>query len=545
MEPEFMKKCAFLWMVFMILAFQVVSFTQAQADVVGRLTQVEGRVDILKGGQLPATPVKADDGVQIGDVLRTKSLSKALITFIDNSTLAIAPESRVGIEAYMFDPVQNRRNAVIDLFQGLAHVVVNKVLKAEEPDFVVKTPTAVMGVRGTDFGVRIRPNGSDVLNFEGVLQVGNIFPEVSQLLRRAFKVAYSFGPGTGGPHHWVFLKNMQGTSVGRGLPPTLPFSITSEDQKQFKNQLSYGLTMRKRDQGSGSTSGSGSASGSDSGKGGGSGTGGGGLTSAAAEFTTSSGGAGSGLPTSAATTTSSVPVVAPTGLITGTGNVTVTTLNTVTVPPTVVPVAPAPEPSPSPNLPATFRFSQTFTGPYQLTSTSPFTVAVFTNTGPGSGTRTGVYPGSFTASYSFSAQWVNSSMTWAASYLGSFQATMSGQVTGFLGQVLSGTMSSIFTDPVAGQFTLSGPVTISPAGTLTGSFTGTGVAYPALDQITITSGTISQTPTITQATTLILSPTATPQVAATVRLAISPPVTQRITDAVTARVALADRPAVR
>ena len=190
-----MRKRAFFWVVLVILAFQVGPLTSAQADVVGRLTQVEGRVDILKGGQLPATPAKVNDGVQMGDVLRTKSLSKAQITFIDNSTMTISPESRVGIEAYMVDSTQNKRNAVVQLFQGLAHVVVSKVFKAAEPDFVVKTQTAVMGVRGTDFGVRIYPNSSDILNFEGLLQVGNILPEVSQLFRRAFKVAYSFGPG--------------------------------------------------------------------------------------------------------------------------------------------------------------------------------------------------------------------------------------------------------------------------------------------------------------------------------------------------------------
>jgi hypothetical protein len=164
-----MRKCSFFLLVLVILAFQLALLTGAQADVVGRLTQVEDWVDILRGGQLPATPVKVDDRVQTGDVLRTKSLSKAQITFIDNFILTIAPESRVGIEAYMFDSTQNKRNAVVQLFQGLAHVVVNKVFKSAEPDFVVKTQTAIMGVRGTEFGIRLQPNSSDILNFKGLL----------------------------------------------------------------------------------------------------------------------------------------------------------------------------------------------------------------------------------------------------------------------------------------------------------------------------------------------------------------------------------------
>ena len=246
-----MRKCAFFLVVLATLAFQMGPLTGAQADVVGRLTEVEGRVDLLKGGQLPATPVKIDDGVQTGDVLRTKSLSKAQITFIDNSTLTLSPESRVVIEVYMCDPAQNKRNAVVQLCQGLAHVVVNKVFNSAEPDFVVKTHTAIMGVRGTEFGIRLHPNSSTILNFEGVLQVGNIFPEVGQLSRRAFKQAYSFGPP--GSSNSVLLRGMQGTSVGRGMPPTLPFGITQEDRKAFTQQMSGGLMSRRggRDSGGG------------------------------------------------------------------------------------------------------------------------------------------------------------------------------------------------------------------------------------------------------------------------------------------------------
>jgi hypothetical protein len=240
-----MRKFAFLWAVLMILAFQVGPLTQAQAEVVGRLTQVEGRVDLLKGGQLPATPVKVDDGVQLGDVLRTKCLSKAQITFIDNSTLTISPESRVAIETYLFDSAKQKRSAVLQLFQGLAHVVVSKISEVVEPDFVIKTHTAVMGVRGTEFGIRLMPNSSTILNLEGVLQVGNIFPEVGLMFQRAFKLAYSFGPcGEGG--RWVCLKNLQGTTVDRGLPPTMPYKISKEDWKGFLQQMVSGLNLSRR-----------------------------------------------------------------------------------------------------------------------------------------------------------------------------------------------------------------------------------------------------------------------------------------------------------
>ena len=222
----------------------------ASAEVVGHITQVEGRVDLLKGGKLPAIPVALQDKVESGDVLRTKSLSKAQITFIDNSVITLSPESRLAVDEYQFEPGQQKRNAVLNLFQGMAHVVVNKLFKVKEPDFVIKTHTAVTGVRGTDFGIRLQPNASTILNFQGVTQVANIFPEVSKLDRRAFKAAFAFG-SPGSPNS-VLLKDMQGTTVGRGLPPTLPFTITAQDQQQFMNQMTNGVLSRKDGQGTGS-----------------------------------------------------------------------------------------------------------------------------------------------------------------------------------------------------------------------------------------------------------------------------------------------------
>ena len=121
------------------------------------------------------------------------------------------------------------------------------------------------------------------------------------------------------------------------MPPTLPFTITAEDQKQFMNQMTSGLMSRKSGQGSGSGSTAGSGSGSGERRRTvvrrhrhGSGTGGG------TEFMTNLGGPDSGLGTpvaTAETTSPSVPLVAPAGLTTGTGNTSVTTLNTVTVSP--------------------------------------------------------------------------------------------------------------------------------------------------------------------------------------------------------------------
>ena len=189
-----MKTCRYLVAAILILIMWLV--VAAPAEVAGRFTMVEGQVDLLKGGQLPSVGAKLEGTVSPGDVVRTKSLSKAQITFSDNTVMTISPETRLALEEYMFDANQGKRNAVVKLFQGMVLTVVSKLYKPDKPDFIIKTHTAILGVRGTEVGVRLSPNDSTFLNFQGLTRIRSIFPEVSgDLFRKATKVAISFDKG--------------------------------------------------------------------------------------------------------------------------------------------------------------------------------------------------------------------------------------------------------------------------------------------------------------------------------------------------------------
>ncbi|MGP7987356.1 MAG: FecR domain-containing protein, partial [Desulfobaccales bacterium] len=111
----------------------------AQAVPVGRFVEVEGSVDLMKGGKFPAVPAKVQDEVNQGDAVRTKSLSKAQIRFVDDTVLAVAPESRVAIDEYIYDAAKNKRQATVEVFRGMVHFLVSKILQTEKPDFIMKT----------------------------------------------------------------------------------------------------------------------------------------------------------------------------------------------------------------------------------------------------------------------------------------------------------------------------------------------------------------------------------------------------------------------
>ncbi|OGR30943.1 MAG: hypothetical protein A2139_09680 [Desulfobacca sp. RBG_16_60_12] len=146
-----------LGVMILTLAMLVLPLT-AQASAVGHFSLVTGQVELLKQGKIPAIPAKLQDGVEIGDVVRTKSKAKAQLTMVDDSILTLAPESRLAIADYQYNPAKEERRAVVRLFRGLVHTVVNRIIKTEEPDFIMETHTATIGVRGTSWYTLLGPN---------------------------------------------------------------------------------------------------------------------------------------------------------------------------------------------------------------------------------------------------------------------------------------------------------------------------------------------------------------------------------------------------
>ncbi len=67
-----MRPRIFVARVIFVLVLVLMLPAWASTEVVGHISQVEGKVDLLKGGKLPATPLKLQDQVESGDLIRTK-----------------------------------------------------------------------------------------------------------------------------------------------------------------------------------------------------------------------------------------------------------------------------------------------------------------------------------------------------------------------------------------------------------------------------------------------------------------------------------------
>jgi hypothetical protein len=154
-------------------------------------------------------------------VIRTKSGAKAQLSMVDASVITLAPESRLAVADFHYDPDRGERRAVLRLFRGLVHTVVNRIIKTEEPDFIMETHTATIGVRGTDWYTLLGPNSTGVYLPRGILGVSANLPTVPALLR---------------------LQSGQFTQVLQGKQPSLPQALTPEILRMLERLMDTGLT---------------------------------------------------------------------------------------------------------------------------------------------------------------------------------------------------------------------------------------------------------------------------------------------------------------
>ena len=157
-----MKKTALFSILSVFLLFSPGLVTSASSAVsyVGMITSVSGTVEIGRSGSARAVPAKLGDSLFAGDNVKTRAGSMAQITLRDNSKVVVAENTSMRVSKFTLNRKTERRNTLLNLFRGKIRVLAMKMIRltssgARRPwrnaNFTVKTPTAVVGVKGTEF----------------------------------------------------------------------------------------------------------------------------------------------------------------------------------------------------------------------------------------------------------------------------------------------------------------------------------------------------------------------------------------------------------
>ncbi len=123
----------------------------ASAADIGQIKVAKGQVAIERQGKsLPAT---VGARLQASDIVRTGADGSVGITMDDDSLLSAGASSELVLERYAFDATTNRGRFDASLNKGTLAVVSGRIAKQAPDAMTVRTPNAILGVRGTEFVV--------------------------------------------------------------------------------------------------------------------------------------------------------------------------------------------------------------------------------------------------------------------------------------------------------------------------------------------------------------------------------------------------------
>jgi hypothetical protein len=134
-----------------VLALAFTGF--ARAEDVGQVKVSKGTVHVERDGK--RLPAAVGMPIQQSDILITGADGTAGITFSDNSLLSTGPNSVLVVDRYAFDSTTHAGHFDASLKKGSLAVVSGKMVKQSPGAMRVRTPAAIMGVRGTDFVVQV------------------------------------------------------------------------------------------------------------------------------------------------------------------------------------------------------------------------------------------------------------------------------------------------------------------------------------------------------------------------------------------------------
>ena len=132
-----------------ILAFSAAAFG---ADV-GEIKTASGAAHVEREGARLA--VKVGMPVRQSDKLVTGADGAVGITFLDNTLVSAGPNSTLVIDSYRFDSTTHAGKFDASLSRGSLAVISGKMVKQSPDAMRIRTPSSVLGVRGTEFVVKV------------------------------------------------------------------------------------------------------------------------------------------------------------------------------------------------------------------------------------------------------------------------------------------------------------------------------------------------------------------------------------------------------
>jgi hypothetical protein len=179
-----------------VILFAVLFYTTAQANI-GDVIEQKGDTVIERDKKV--IPSQKGTGVESYDTIVTTK-GQTAIQFIDETRVDVTEHSKLIIDEFIYDPNTSTGKLALKASLGTVRYASGQIAKNSRQNVKISTPTAVVGVRGTDFSMTVDETGSTmvillpsctVIANEKVCVVGEISVESdvgTVIMNKAFQV---------------------------------------------------------------------------------------------------------------------------------------------------------------------------------------------------------------------------------------------------------------------------------------------------------------------------------------------------------------------
>lgn len=147
-----------LLLILISVSFKTIAEQQPAVDV-GNISELNGSAQVVRDQPYSA---ELKFNIQQNDQAVTTN-GRMAITFLDDSKVKLTEHSQLTIDEYIFDPNPSNSKMAITFGLGTARFITGSLNKIDRNNIDLKTPTANIAIRGTDFTVTVDETGRSLL----------------------------------------------------------------------------------------------------------------------------------------------------------------------------------------------------------------------------------------------------------------------------------------------------------------------------------------------------------------------------------------------
>ena len=141
------------------MSFKMTAAHQLHALDIGEISELKGNAQVVRD-----KPYQAEllFGIEQNDDVQTRN-GRVAIEFLDKSTVKLTEHSKLVIDEYIFDPNPTKSKLALNFASGTARFITGNLNRISKENISIKTPTADIAIRGTDFTCTVDELGRSLI----------------------------------------------------------------------------------------------------------------------------------------------------------------------------------------------------------------------------------------------------------------------------------------------------------------------------------------------------------------------------------------------